>query len=90
MFNNVLCTPSFGAVVAVTAETKLRIRCIWPPAPPIISGVHHSVPSKTPPTPTPNTLRFHLLLDSRLCSPLDPLDSPFTSIQCSPIMNPEW
>lgn len=37
------------AVVAVTAETKLRIGCMWPPAPPIISGLHHSVPSKNPP-----------------------------------------
>lgn len=35
---------------AVAAETKLHIGCVWPPAPPIISGVHHSVPSTNPPS----------------------------------------
>lgn len=42
-------------MVAVTAETKLHNRCIWPPAPPIISGLHHSIPS----TKTPNTDSGH-------------------------------
>lgn len=63
-------------------ETKLHIRCFWPPGPPIISGVHHSIPS-TPDISIPSLALLFSIFCSIRCFEI--LASPITFT-----MNPEW